>query len=132
MATILEIKGHKYPIKFGYGAFRLLGNAWDCKGIQGVALKFQSIFPEGGSEEVTFEQGDMLGDLALAGIEVGSYDMVREDDIPARDDVVQELLFNADKISILLAAFSESFPKPETSGNAEPRSKARKSATKKK
>lgn len=100
-------------MKFGYGAFRLLGEIWGCKGIQGVANKFQHEFKSAG-EEVSFNQADMLGDMVLAGIECGS-----TADLPNRDDVVHDLLFNAEKIEVVMTAFSESF----TQGNPQPRKK---------
>lgn len=122
MAQTIELQGKKYPVKFGYAAFRNLGFAWDCKGVQGVAQKFQEIFPEGGSDDVSFEQADKLGDLAIAGIEAaGNFDY------PERDDVVQELLFDAEKLEKLMQAFADSFPKQ---GNEKPRKKPGKKAKK--
>jgi len=113
MGKTIEIQGKTYPMKFGYGAFRLLGDMWDCKGIQGVATKFQEEFKSAG-EEVSFEQADMLGDMVLAGIECGG-----TIELPDRDDVVHDLLFNAEKIEEVMTAFSESFDQ----GKPQPRKK---------
>lgn len=116
-------------MKYGYGAFRILGETWECPSVQKVAKKFQEIFPEGGIDDVAFEQANALGQLALAGIENAGTNW---GDLPELDDVVNELLFvDSTKINVIMTAFTESFPKPET-GNAEPRSKARKAATEKK
>lgn len=112
----IKIDGTEYPIKFGYGAFKLLGYKWNCKGVQGVAQKFQEVFPENGSEDLEFEQGDKLGDLALAGMETAGVE-----DLPNRDDLVNELMFvNPSLIEVIMNAFAESFPK---SGNPQPRKK---------
>lgn len=121
MVQTIELQGKKYPIKFGYGAFRNLGFVWDCKGVQGVAKKFQDIFPEGGSDDVSFEQADKLGDLAIAGLEAAG-----NHDHPERDDVVQELLFNPEKLEKLMQLFTDSFPK----GNPQPRKNPGKKAKK--
>lgn len=127
MGTSIEIQGKKYPLKYGYGAFRLLGEAWECPSVQKVAKKFQEIFPESGIDDVSFEQANALGELTMVGIENAG---IKYADLPAIDDVVNELLFmDTTKINVIMTAFTESFPK---SGNAEPRSKARKAATKKK
>src|SRR5690606_11418211 len=116
------------PLKFGHGAFRLLGEAWECKSVQKVAKKFQELFPEGGLDDIGFEQANALGQLTLAGIENGGTNW---DQLPALDEVVNELLFvDAEKITTVMTAFTESFPNAESQGNAEPRSKARKAATK--
>jgi len=115
MGKTIEIQGTTYPMKFGYGAFRLLGEKWNCKGIQGVATKFQKEFKSAG-KEVSFDQADMLGDMVLSGIECGG-----NIDLPDRDDVVNDLLFNSEKIEEVMTAFSESFAQ----GKPQPR-KARK------
>jgi hypothetical protein len=129
MGTTIEIQGKKYPLKYGYGAFRLLGETWECPSVQKVAKKFQEIFPAAGIEDVSFEQANALGELALAGIQ-NALPRARWQDLPELDDVVNELLFqDSTKINLVMTAFTESFPK---SGNAEPRSPARKAATKKK
>lgn len=115
MKRAIEIQGTKYPIQFGYGSFRILGEKWNCKGVQSVAKKFQEVFPEKGSDDISFEQADKIGDLALAGIENAGCE-----EIPHRDTIVQEILFDGDKLEALMAAFAESFPK---SGNPQPRKK---------
>ena len=111
----IKIQGEKYPIKFGYGAFRILGNKWKCSGVQAVAKQFQNIFPEGGSDDIEFEQGDMIGDLVLAGMENAGVDST-----PEKDDIINEVLFDSDKLNVVMQAFADSFPKP---GNPQPRKK---------
>lgn len=116
MKKTIEIEGTKYPIRFGYGAFRILGEKWNCSGVQAVANRFQELFPEKGSDDVSFEQGNTLGDLALAGMENAGVE-----DAPSRDDVVNEMMFvDSEQIQVLMNAFAESFPK---SGNPKPRKK---------
>ena len=107
-------------MKFGYGAFRLLGIFWNCKGIQGVANKFQKEFKSAG-KEVSFNQADMLGDMVLSGIECAGII-----ELPQRDDVVNDLLFNSEKIEVVMTAFSESF----TQGKPQPRNTPGKKAKK--
>lgn len=124
MSNSIEIKGTKYPVKFGYGAFRILGEMWGEKGVQSVSKKFQDIF-NGSGEEISFEQTDMLGDLVIAGVENAQPEITLPFD---RDDAAQEVLFSEDKLTAIMHAFTESFPK---SGNPKPRKPARASKAKK-
>lgn len=113
MKNTIKIEGKTYPIRFGYGAFRILGEKWNCKGIQGVAKKFQDIFPEQDTEDLEFDQAKMLGDLALAGMENAG-----GEDLPHGDEVVQSIVFeDSSQLSTLMNAFSDSFPQ---SGNPKP------------
>jgi len=124
MSNSIEIKGIKYPVKFGYGAFKLLGNMWGEKGVQGVAKKFQEVFKDA-AEDVSFGQADMIGDLVMAGVENAQPNT----DFPFNsEDAVQEVLFSEDKLAGIMLAFTESFPK---SGNPKPRKPARASKPKK-
>ncbi|WP_281681829.1 hypothetical protein [Zunongwangia profunda] len=118
----IKISGSVYPLKFGYGAFRLLGRNWNCPGIAQVSEKVQQAFPEGSNNEVSFDQIDLIGDITYAGISNAGVS-----DIPDPEDIIQAIVFeDANQLSIVMNAFSESFPKE---GNVQPRSKARQKAT---
>ena len=124
----IKIAGSSYPLKFGYGAFKFLGRLWNCPGIAQVSEKVQKAFPEEDKGEVSFEQMDLIGDITFAGINNAG---VEVDNIPEAEDIIQAIVFEDSKqLSIVMTAFSESFPKEK--GNAEPRSKARQTATKSK
>jgi hypothetical protein len=118
----ITVNTKKYAVKFGYGAFKALGEAWNCDGIQAIVKEFQQIFPEVETGEDTevdipFKNFDKIGDLALAGMSPFT------DELPKRDDVVDALIFQGGgQLQVLMDAFQESFPK---SGNVEPRKKAR-------
>lgn len=124
----ISLENKPYPLKYGYGALRNLGDLWDCKGVQGVAKRFEEVFNVGSTEDITFEQGDMLGDVVIAGIENAGVL-----DYPEREDIVQELLFDSDKLTYVIEGFTASFGKQEDLGKGKPRKQTRKKpATKKK
>ncbi|HET8885236.1 MAG TPA: hypothetical protein VFM70_02680 [Salinimicrobium sp.] len=110
MKHAIEIAGTSFPLKFGFGAFKLLGNAWDCKGIQSVINEFQKIIPTGKEPDVTFEAADKLADVAFAGISNAG---VKE--LPDSDECIEALLFGG-QLEPLMIAFQESLPQ----GNPQP------------
>lgn len=114
MRTEIEIQGTRYPMRFGFGAFRILGSLWDCKGVQGVVGKIQGLFPKEGSGDIEFEQAEMIAQLIWAGIENAGTDLETPEDNDILDEV---LLANPDKLQVVMTAFAESFPK---SGNLKP------------
>ncbi len=124
---IIELNGEKFQLKFGYGAFRILASAWDCKGIQSVAAKFQEIFPAEATEdaEISFEQADQIGDLVLAGIQNANPGAEQDLD---RDEVVGLMMFDPTKLQLVITAFMESFPQ---AGKAQPQPKQGKKKGKK-
>ena len=65
--TVINIEGTTYPIKFGYGAFRIMGKKWGCAGINQTMQRLSVLDKMG--EELTFEQEDVISDMILAGIE---------------------------------------------------------------
>lgn len=125
----LVINNKEYALKFGYAAFKQLGEAWGCKGPQAVSKKFQQLFPQSeGAQadevDIPFENLDKIGDLALASM------VAFTDKLPARDEVVEALVFGeGDQLQVLMSAVQESFPQ---SGNPEPRQKAGKKAARQK
>lgn len=118
MAVAIEIKGKKYPVKFGYGAFRYLGALWNCKGMTEVINKLSAL--DGMGEAFSFEQGDVLSDLVLAGIR----DSVGEDEDIWRDQVMDAILENPEIMILVMAELMRSFPQPKA--DAKPAAKGKK------
>lgn len=122
----IEINSHLFQMKFGIGALRILASAWNCKGIQSVATKFQDIFPEDGEEDMdlSFDQVDQIGDLILAGIQ-NAYpkEVIKLD----RDEVMDQVMFDSEKLNMVMTAFAQSFPQ---SGNHQPQKTLGKKARK--
>ena len=109
----IEIEGKKYPIKFGYGAFRFLGRMWNCKGITQVIEKLGDL--DGMDKDFTFEQADMLADLVLAGVSNASD---QGDDL-FRDDVMDAILFDPEIMMDVMAELMRSFPQSKPDAKPE-------------
>ncbi|WP_121665239.1 hypothetical protein [Mesonia aquimarina] len=123
----IEIQGKAYPIKFGYGAFRLLGEKWNCPGMQSVINEIQAAFPQAKKDEeveITFESGDKVADLVFSAITNADPNL----DLPNKDELLN-ILFLGGKLSIVMDAFQKSMP---SQGNPKPGKKPGKKATKKK
>lgn len=112
----IEISGEKFPLRFGYGAFRILSLKWDCKGPQSVIKKIMEIFPTDAKKdaEIGFDQGDQIGELVLACIQ--NAEPGREASLDL-DEVVGQLMFDPAKLEYVITAFIENFPK---TGNPQP------------
>jgi hypothetical protein len=111
----IELGGKIYPMKFGLGSFKILALMWNCKGLQSVSKKIEGIFPQGSEdEELGFDQMDDIGDLIMAGIQNASpgneFGLVR-------DEVVEEVIFDAEKLQMVINAFIQSVPQK---GNPQP------------
>jgi len=124
MKTI-NIAGTSYPLKYGYGAFRLLGEYWNQKGIQGVIKVFNESFANMDKEQ-EFDALNKIGDLVNAGIENAGGETIE------RDEILQEVMFkDAEKLQIVMDEFVNSIPgaengKKKVSQKKPPRTKAKK------
>jgi hypothetical protein len=124
MKTI-NIAGTSYPLKYGYGAFRLLGEYWNQKGIQGVIKVFNESFANMDKEQ-EFDALNKIGDLVNAGIENAGGETIE------RDEILQEVMFkDAEKLQIVMDEFVKSIPgaengKKKVSQKKPPRTKAKK------
>jgi len=124
MKTI-NIAGTSYPLKYGYGAFRLLGEYWNQKGIQGVIKVFNENFTNMDKEQ-EFDALNKIGDLVNAGIENAGGETIE------RDEILQEVMFkDAEKLQIVMDEFVKSIPgaengKKKVSQKKPPRTKAKK------
>lgn len=115
MRHTIEIEGQKYPIKFGYGALRILGSKWNCPGVQSVLQRFRDAFEDENPPDFSFEQGDLVADLILAGVENAGAEK-----LPDPDDLMNEVLQNPDILSNTVDLFAKSV----SQGNPTPRKKA--------
>jgi len=124
MKTI-NIAGTSYPLKYGYGAFRLLGEYWNQKGIQGVIKVFNENFTNMDKEQ-EFDALNKIGDLVNAGIENAGGETIE------RDEILQEVMFkDAEKLQTVMDEFVKSIPgaengKKKVSQKKPPRTKAKK------
>lgn len=120
----ITIAGKTYPLKFGFGAFRILGDNWNCKGVQGVINEFQNLFPqeEGKDVDITFESADKIADIAFSGMINAA-----AEELPDTDECIHALLFEG-QINVVMTAFTKSLPQE---GNPKPVKATRQTKAKK-
>jgi hypothetical protein len=118
----ITITGTQYPIKFGYGAFRVLGQKWKCKGVIQTFQKVQELFQ--GMENLTFEQEGYIGDLVLAGLQ----NAAPEATLPIKEDVLSVFIFDPIQQQVIMEAITNAMPSAE--GNVNPVKAGRKKAKK--
>ena len=120
----IEIEGVSYPVKFGYGALKVLGRTWGKTDLQEV---FSCLGKLGdlGNGKLGFESMDMLGDITLAGI-------LSQDPAAVlnRDQVVEMFMQQPEVMSAIMTQFAASLPNQETTKKKIPAPK--KSPTRKK
>ena len=114
MAAKIKLGGESYPILFGYGAIRTIGDAWNVKGPQQVFEKFGQLFD--GKEEGSFEQMEAMALLITAGISNAG------EEAPALFAVVDIIMKDPSVMEVVMAEFTKSLPQ----GNPQPAPKGRK------
>jgi hypothetical protein len=110
--TTIKIEGKTYPIKFGYGAFRIMGKKWGCKGINETMQKLSVL--DGMGAELTFDQEDVISDMILAGIEFAN----PEAEVPHQNKVMDALLKDMSVLTNVTNDLVNSLP--QQSGNVQP------------
>lgn len=128
----IKIKGETYPISFGYGAVRYLGEIW---GLPGITETYQhviaKIVPDGadgeleegvaaedmGKKMLSFENVELMADVFRAGIVNGSDDA----DIPSRDEIIDSFLQDISMLTVVFKTFIESMPRPGVPNKVPPK-----------
>lgn len=145
MDKTIFIKGVEYPVCFKFKTLKILSAKWKCKGPISVLNTFQKqLFPDGIPEEdlsnktetealdsfdFPFESSPYFFDVVNAAI-VGAGGKELDMDLEEFED---EVMLNIELLSFITSEVMENFSKhQQSSGNAQPRGKARTAATKKK
>ena len=110
MAATIELNGTSYPMKFGYGAVRILGDQWNLKGPGQVFERFGQLEPE------SFDQFEALAALICAGITNAG------ETAPDLYSMVDMVMANPHLMEGVMAEFQKSLPQ----GNPQPAPKGRK------
>lgn len=129
-ASKITINGKQYPIKFGYGATRLLGKYWGLPGFMDVVNTVSGIVPktEDGDPQLLFENLDKMADVVFAGISNASKQEVDID----TDDIIDALFEDMEQLALVFQLFAESMPKAQetpqpkkSTGKGKPRTAAK-------
>lgn len=128
-AVKIEVNGVSYPIKFGYGAIRLLGGQWNMKGFQPVVNKVAGLIPEGEDIDLSFEMLDTIGDLIWAGIINAAKEGEAENVL--REDVVDAFFNDLGGIKEIFELFMVSMPKAKDLEGGKPKAPIRQKRSKK-
>lgn len=104
----LQVDGEQYPVKFGFGSNRILGESWNINTYGGVLAEVQKLFPEG--EELKLSQYEKLGDIVLSGIQFAAYKAKQPEPKIDSDDVVEALFVDVDLMTEMIQAYVASIP----------------------
>lgn len=109
----IEINGTPYPVKYGYGAIKILGRYLQTDGYDVTVKEVSALLATLAAAEksgggIPFSVTDALGYLLKAGLEYADPD----NDLPL-DDVTEFVLQNPDTLKPVFELFSESMPKPK-------------------
>ena len=96
-----------YPVKFGYGALKILGKTWGCSNLQEVFSRLGKL-GDLGQGKLSFEGMDILGHITLSGIRSQTTTV----DITV-DDVVEALMHAPDVMAQIMQEFAASLPNQE-------------------
>lgn len=104
----IKVNGVPYPVKFGYGAIRLLGSIWKLNGFVEVVEKVGSLVPSGKGKnfDLSFENLDCIGDIIWAGITNASNNEV---DVQ-REEAVDAFFQDMESLATVFELFMESMP----------------------
>jgi len=123
--TKIKVNNVSYPVKFGYGAIRLLGGIWGMNGFVPVVEKVGGMIPEGKDFELSFDNLDTIGDIIWAGI----VNAAKEDETDAidRTDTVDAFFADMSSIAQIFELFMQSMPKGnQKEGKPKPRKSGKK------
>ena len=98
----ITISKKVYQVKFGFGALRILCKKWGVKSIGGLDPFFKKLDFK---DEPSFEQWDLIGDLALSGVEYANPDTVF-----TSEQILDVLFKNPNLLTELINSFAESMP----------------------
>ena len=104
----IEINNTEYPIKFGYGANKILARKWKLKTMGEIGAAVSKRFSFKKNVEPTFQQWDYIGDLIHSGI---LYETPTAKVTP--DELVDYLMLKPEKLLEIFNLYSDSIPQPD-------------------
>jgi hypothetical protein len=114
LETTITVNNKTFVLKFGMKVLRLLSEKWNAPGLIGVLQKL-SVF-EGMTDDITFEQLDVMNDLILAAVSAND-----DNSETLTSDELDQLFLNDNDAIIkiieeVLKGFIASIPRPKSLG----------------
>lgn len=104
---LINIDGKDYFLKFGYGAFRVLGKIWKVETLEATGEKiskaFKNIDKKNGG--FGFEQLDVLSDMIFSAIICKNPEV---ENILNRDDIATEILKKPQELTLVIELYMSS------------------------
>jgi hypothetical protein len=113
MKNTIKIDGKEYPIKFGYGAIKILGTYLETNGFDSTVLTVTDILQRLTDSEaqkvgIPFEVTDTLGYLVLCGLENADSNFDLD-----HAEICDFVLMNADILPDIFELFRLAMPQPK-------------------
>lgn len=106
-SQLIIINGNEYFLKFGYGAFRVLGRIWKINTLEAtgekIAKAFSKIDKKGGS--FGFEQMDVLSDMIYSAIICNDPSVKNKIN---QDDIASEILRQPSELTAIIELYMNS------------------------
>jgi len=121
-STTIKLGTKTYKLKFGYGVNRRLADVYSIPSYSGLGDFIASLNFSDQATDLTFDQLNFLGNLVHAAI------AYQEGETPELtvDEIVDAVLQQPDKLTNVMLAFADSFPKETSEGKQKPGQKKRK------
>lgn len=117
MSQVIEIKGVSYPLRFGYGALRELGNLWNLNGPEEVGEKIGKAFSfSGESLKLGFKQMDVVAAMVYSAIVAADPENPPEINL---NDCADAVMGNPTGFLNVIEAWGNALPKPQNMGKPE-------------
>ncbi len=107
----IKIGTETYPVKFGFGAFQVMGAEWSLTGIDDVINKVATLVPTEGAE-VAIMKFEVLNDIATV---VSAGILNAGGGIVENSDIVDAMFDDMNILKQVFELFLASIPKPKES-----------------
>ena len=104
---LINVNGKDYTLKFGYGAFRVLGQIWKVNTLEATGEKIAEAFKglEGKNASFGFPQMNVLSEMIYSAII--AFDPAAKNEITP-DDVATEVLKKPNELSAIIELYMAS------------------------
>ena len=109
--TTITINKETFTLVFNWKALKILAGLMKTKYVDEIFDRFAKVVSGG---KISIEGFDLIGNLTLAGIMADEANKVRTSGYqPTADDIVSAIMFDADKLTEIVTAFTAIMPQPK-------------------